>query len=186
MRRQSLSLVVVAGLALAMLVSHTSATEAQLSDARLHVEHARSLQPIIVDEIAAGKLDEAAKDLAAFKDDMDVVEAAIYNPAKDLQETDRNVLLPKVTAVKDQLGSSRSAGGTLKIAVDEGKEVSSSLVSDFQDEWKEFDNRFNQLSEDFKAYWTQMNASWKEMNDRMKEMNDRIQKFQAACGRDCS
>jgi hypothetical protein len=179
MRQQSLSLVVVVGLAATMLLSHTSATEAQMTQARVNMENARRLQAMIVDGIAAGELEEAAKALGEFKDNLDAVEAAIYNPARELQETDRNVLLPKVTAVRDQLGSSRSAGGTLQVAASAGGAISSSLVSDFQDEWREFDNRFTQLSEDFKAYWTQMNASWKEMNDR-------VQKFQAACGRDCS
>jgi hypothetical protein len=147
--------------------------QAQLTQARsVNMENARRLYSAIVSDLGADKRGDAAKRLEEFSTNLDVVEAALYRPAREtLQETDRNFLLPKVEDTTNQLGKSRVAANVLLQRIKAGESLSSA-VDTFKDNWTRFDDRFKRLSEEFNAYWTQT--------------KDRVRRLQEVCGRDCS
>jgi hypothetical protein len=157
----------------ATTLSHVAPAQAQLTQARsVNMENARRLYGTIVSDLGADKRAEAAKRLEEFLANLDVIEATLYRPAREtLQETDRNVLFPKVEDTTNQLGKSRTAAAVLLQRIKQGEALSSS-VDTFKDTWTRFDDRFKRLSEEFNAYWTQT--------------KDRVRRLQEVCGRDCS
>jgi len=157
----------------AAMLAHVAPARAQLTQARsVNMENARRLYGAIVSDLGSDKRGDAAKRLEEFSTNLDVVEAALYRPAREtLQETDRTVLFPKVEDTTNQLGKSRAAANVLLQRIKAGESLSSA-VDTFKDNWTRFDDRFKRLSEEFNAYWTQT--------------KDRVRRLQEVCGRDCS
>jgi hypothetical protein len=157
----------------AITLSHVAPAQAQLTQARsVNMENARRLYSAIISDLGADKRGDAAKRLEEFSTNLDVVEAALYRPAREtLQEPDRSVLFPKVEDTTNLLGKSRVAASTLLQRIKTGDSLASG-VDTFKDSWTRFDDRFKRLSEEFTAYWTQT--------------KERVRRLQEVCGRDCS
>lgn len=179
MKQHRFSMHVMTGLAAATLFTHVSLAEAQITQARtVNMENAKRLVPMIVDAISAGKRDDAIKRLDEFRENMNIVEATIYRPAREtLHTTDKSLLLPKVEEVTNRLGKVRGLGGVLEQQAKSTGPISSSAVSDFKDRWRELDDGFKRLADDF-------NAQWRQVKDSAEK--DRVKRLQEVCGRDCA
>lgn len=179
MKPHSFSMHVMTGLAAASLFTHVSMAEAQITQARtVNMENARRLQPMIIDAINAGKRDEASKRLGEFRENMDIVEATIYRPTREtLHATDKNLLMPKVEDVTNRIGKVRTLGSVLDQQVKSTGAISSSTVSDFREKWRDLEDGFKRMSDDF-------NAQWRQIKDSAEK--DRVKRLQEVCGRDCA
>jgi hypothetical protein len=179
MKPHKFSMHVMTGLAAATLMAHISMAEAQITQARtVNMENARRLVPMILDAVNAGKRDEASKRLNEFRENLDIVEAAIYRPAREtLHATDKSLLFPKVEDVTNRLGKVRVFGSSLDQQVKGTGAISNSTVSDFKDKWRDFEDGFKRMSDDF-------NAQWRQIKDSAEK--DRVKRLQEVCGRDCA
>jgi len=167
----------VIGLTTAMLLSHASMSEAQLSQAEANMANARRLYSMIDDAISKDKYDEALPRLDEFRANVQKVKIDFQGPVSRLHEKDRSVWFDKVDKFTQQLDvASYSAENMMKEIRDKRFSEVKKYYDTFKDKWRDADDRFKGFMDGFPSYW----------NRDMKELQERVKRFQEACGRTCS
>ena len=174
----------VIGLTTAVLLSHASMSEAQLSQAEVNMANARRLYQDISDAFSKDKYDEALPRLDEFRTNVQKVKIDFQGPVNRLHEKDRSVWFDKVDKFTQQLDvASFNAENMMKEIKDKRFSEAKKYYDTFKDRWRDADDRFKGFMDGFPSYW---NRDMKELQERVKEYQDRIKRFQEACGRTCS
>ncbi|SRR6266498_936110 len=172
----------VIGFTAALLLSHASMSEAQLTQAEVNMANARRLHSTIIDAISKSDWKETYDRLDEFRANVEKVKNDFQGPVNRLHEKDRSVWFDKVDKFTQDLDvASYSAENMMKETKD-GK-FSGQYLDTFKSRWRDAEDRFKAILDGFPSYW---NRDLKELQDRIKEYEDRIKRFQEACGRLCS